>query len=149
MSEQSKNYRVSKATGAIVATLKVIATDDAGSLWEAIQEKGSVDKALGIEHLADKKYLEALAEAYQNATSWETRRQVLSIFADLLPFSEIQKYIPGVTKYRVRVAKLHIQRQGRGSAVPVQKSPRMKIDENQLDHLLSFITSPHTGPPIW
>jgi hypothetical protein len=136
-------YYVSKATSAIVAALEVITPGDAGSLWDAVQSSQSVDNVLGIAQPAEKKYLEVLAETYQNATSWETRRQVLSIMADLVPFSQIQKFIPGITEYRFKVARLHILQYGRGAAVPLKRSPRMRVNENQLDHFLSFITSPH------
>ena len=121
--------------------MEVIIPGDAASIWDAIQTSQNVEKALGISQPADRKYLEALAETYQNATSWDTRRQVLGIIADLVPFSQIQKFIPGLTEYRFKQARLHILKYGCG--VPVQRSPKMRLDECQLDHFLSFITSPH------
>ena len=40
-----------------------------------------MNKLLDIEDIsqADHRYLEALAEAYCNANSWDTRRQILSV----------------------------------------------------------------------
>ena len=143
LSMRSKNYHVSKATSAIVASLEVIAPSDPGHLWEAVQASNSVDKALGIVQPTEKKYLEALAETYQNATSWDTRRQVLAIMADLVSFRQIQQYIPGITEYRFKIARQHILQYGRGAEVPLKKSPRIRVDESQLDQFLSFITSPH------
>ncbi|CAB4033230.1 Hypothetical predicted protein [Paramuricea clavata] len=134
---------VTKATNVIVSALEVIIPGDAASIWDAIQTSQSVEKALGISQPADRKYLEALAETYQNATSWDTRRQILGIIADLVPFSQIQKFIPGITEYRFKQARLHILKYGHGVPVPVKRSPRMRLDECQLDHFLSFITSPH------
>lgn len=61
--------------------------------------------------------------------------------ADLVPVREIKKFIPGLTDYRVKEARLHILKFGRGAPVPLKKSPRMKVNENQLDHYLTFITS--------
>ncbi|CAB3993489.1 Hypothetical predicted protein [Paramuricea clavata] len=55
----------------------------------------------------------------------------------------IQKFIPGVTEYCFKQARLHILKYGGGAPVPVQRSPRMRLDECQLDQFLSFITSPH------
>ena len=143
LTTRSKHFRVDKATNVIVSALEVIIPGDAASIWDAIQTSQSVEKALGISQPADRKYLEALAETYQNATSWDTRRQVLGIIADLVPFSQIQKFIPGITEYRFKQARLHILKYGRGVPVPVQRSPRMRLNECQLDHFLSFITSPH------
>ena len=62
---------VSKARESVIAALNVIAPGDAGHLWEALKASQSVEKALGIaeESDVDKKYLEALAETYNNASS--------------------------------------------------------------------------------
>ena len=143
LSNQRKNVYVSRATAAIVAALEVITPGDAGHLWTAVQSSRGVETALGIEDSIDRKYLEALAETYQHATSWDTRRQILAIIADLVPYQDIQKFIPGLTDYRIKEARLHILKYGRGAAVPLTKSPRMRISENQLDHFLTFITSSH------
>jgi len=73
--------------------MEVIVPDDAGGLWEALKESGEVESALGVlsdPHPADDKYLKSLAETYQNASTWDTRRQVLSVMADLVPYSLIQ-----------------------------------------------------------
>ena len=44
---------------------------------------------------------------------------------------------------------MHILKYGRGAAVPLTKSPRMRISENQLDHFLTFITSSHVVRSVW
>ena len=103
----------------------------------------SVDKVLGTSLPGERKYLKALAETYENASSWDTKQQTLSIMADLLTNHELQNYIPDITEYRFKIARMHIKRYGRGAPVPENKSPRMRIDESQLDHFLSFITSSH------
>ena len=143
---RTRHVYVTKARDAVVAALEVIIPDDAGGLWEALKESGEVDSALDVlsePHPADDKYLKSLAEAYQNASSWDTRRQVLSVMADLVPYSLIQRYLPGITEYRVKTAREHGKKYGRGSAVLLSKSPRMRVNYAQLDHLLEFITSPH------
>ena len=134
------------ARDAVVAALEVITPDDAGGLWEALKKSGEVDSALGVlseVNPADDKYLKLLAETYQNAASWDTRRQVLSIMADLVPYSLLQRYLPGITEYRVKTARQHTVTYGRGSALILSKSPRMCVNYAQLDHFLDFITSPH------
>ena len=143
---RSRQVYVNKARDAVVAALEVIVPDDAGGLWEALKESGEVESALGVfpePHPADDKYLKSLAEAYQNASSWDTRRQVLSVTADLVPYSLIQRHLPGITEYRVKSARKHGKKYGRGSAVLLSKSPRMRVNYAQLDHFLEFITSPH------
>ena len=62
---------------------------------------------------------------------------LLGIIAELVPFSKIQKIITGITEYSFKLARLHVLKYSRGAQVP------MRVDESQLDHFLSFITSPH------
>lgn len=142
--ERPKASHVSKAKSVIVAGLNVIAPGDAGYLWEAVRKSGSVEKELGIgEKQEDRKYLKALAESYRNASSWETRRQILSIMGDLTTFKRIQDYIPGLTQYRFKVARQHSLQYGRGTLPPRPRSLRMRVQNKQLDHFLTYITSPH------
>ncbi|CAB4007871.1 Hypothetical predicted protein, partial [Paramuricea clavata] len=63
--------------------------------------------------------------------------------ADLVPISKIQKYIPDITHYRVKAARHHKLEYGRGAPVPDSRSSRMRVSTVQLDHFLTFITSPH------
>lgn len=103
--------------------MEVIVPDDAGGLWGALKESGEVESALGVlsePHPADDKYLKSLAEAYQNASSWDTRQQVLSVIADLVPYSLIQRYLPGIMEYWdcMRTRK---KIRARLSCAPVQK----------------------------
>lgn len=79
-----------------------------------------------------------LAESYQNAKGWDTEMQILSIMADLVPFDDIKKHIPGLSRHC-----LHILEHGRGAAVPLSNIVRVRIDDVHLNHFLSFITSPH------
>ena len=81
---RTKQGHVSKAKAAVVAALNVIAPGGAGHLREAWKASNSVELQIGEECPADKRYLEALAETFQNASSWDTRRQVLSVMADLV-----------------------------------------------------------------
>ena len=140
---RARNFHVSKAATAIVSSLEVIMPGDAGSLWKAVQTSHKVEESLGVQSPIDTKYLEALAETYRNAQSWNTRRQVLAIISDLVPLSEIQKYIPGLTEYRFKAARLHILKHGRGTVVPISRTPRVCIDDVRLDHFLEFVTSTH------
>lgn len=59
-----------------------------------------VDDTLSVENadISETIYLRALTETYEHGIGWETRRQVLSINADLVPFSKLQEYLPGITR---------------------------------------------------
>ena len=142
---RSQNTHVTKASEAVAAVLDVIAPGDAGALWKATKKSKIVDKIFEIGELdeSEKVCLQALAETYKHATGWDTRRQVLSIMADLAPFFTLQKFIPGITKYRVKIARRHKDLYGRGAPLTEKRSTRMRVSPVQLDHFLTFITSPH------
>lgn len=81
LSVRTKNVRISKEKDAVVVSLEVISPGNPASLWQALRTSQSVEAGLCItpQTSADQKYLEALAETYQNANSWDTSRQILSV----------------------------------------------------------------------
>jgi len=136
-----------KRTGEIVSSvLTTVSPTNAAHLWRGLQTSPMMHKSLGIQQTylpSEEVYLEALAEAYKSATSWDTRRQVLSVMAGVASFSAISEYIPGLTRYRYDMANKHSIQHGRCVPVPPKNYPRLRIDLQQLDHFLGFITSPH------
>ena len=109
-----------------MSALKVITPGDAGSLWQAVKDSNVVDKALGVQ--VSSKYLQALAESYENASGWDAKRQIFAVIADLVPFKEIQGYIPGLTLYRFEMARRHLIQHGRGVPLPPSRIHRIRID---------------------
>ena len=53
------------------------------------------------------------------------------------------EFIPGFTSYRYTVANLHLLQSSCEAPVPVEHSTHLRIERDQLDHFLGFITSPH------
>ena len=142
----STKQRYTKRTVEIVSSvLHTLSPNDPGSLWQAIVSSPAMNKALELDELTKmaKDYLQALTEAYNHAQSWDTRRQILSIMSGVASFKDISDFIPGLTRYRFTLANLHRLQYGRGAPVTHQPSPRIRVDRQQLDHFLSFITSPH------
>ena len=145
-STERTRLRQTKRASEIVSTvLKTVSSENAGYLWQNLTSSSTMNKALGVDKLSlsEQSYLQALAEAYHNASSWDTRRQVLSIMAGVASFTDIAQYIPGLTRYRFTMANLHQLQYGRGAQVPQQPTTRIRVDLSQLDHFLGFITSPH------
>ena len=103
-----------------------------------------MNKALELDDLpkTTKDYLQALTEAYNQAHGWDTRRQILSIMSGVASFQAASCFIPCLIRYRSTLANLHRLQYGRCAPVPHQPSPRIRVDQQQLDHFLSFITSP-------
>ena len=144
-SESTRRY-LEHTADAVAVLLKVISTPNASHLWDALQKSKSVNEKLNINSLSlpsEKKYLEALAGAYMIASSWDTRRQILSIMAGVASYNAACEFIPGLSSYRYTVASLHRLQHGPGAPVPVEQSTRLRVTRDQLDHFLEFITSPH------
>ena len=87
----AKNTYVQRATTTIVSTLEVIAPSDPTALWQFVQTTRSVNKALGLNALpAEQKYLKALPESYHQAETWDAKRQILAVMADLTSLKQMQ-----------------------------------------------------------
>ena len=146
ITERTRERYLQQTSEIVSSVIGVISPANAPRLWKALQSTNIVNSMLGvgeISHPSEVAYLEVLAEAYKKASSWDTCRQVLSIMAGVASFKAISEFIPGLTQYRFTVAKLHGLQHGRGAPVPEMKSPHIRIERQQLDHFLSFITSPH------
>ena len=143
-SDKTRNRYVERASEVVATVLSVTYPDNVEELWRALKTSSVMSRLLGSEPSAkSNSYIQAMAEAYKNASSWDTRRQILSIMTGIASFKEIQHYIPGLTYYRYTIANLHRVQYGCGTPVTVQYVPRLRIDRKQLDHFLSYITSPH------
>ena len=91
----------------------------------------------------DQVLMVALAECYMNASTWQARRQIMSIVADKLQLRTVRRWIPDVTRYRFTTAREHAIRYGRGVPPEPQVHAKMFVSQAQVDHFLDFVTSPH------
>ena len=85
-----------------------------------------------------------MIKAYDQAESWQTKRQILSLFANDFSCRELQTLIPGLTKWRIDQARQlqHTTEAGKGQAVPEQTIFRKRIDQGKVDHFISYISQP-------
>ena len=63
--------------------------------------------------------------------------------ADKLTIKQLQKLLPGLSRWKIALAKKHAKEQGRGVNVILSHTPRIKLDMSQVDHFLTFITGGH------
>ena len=133
---RTKRHYLRKARQVVFATLEEIAPNNSDSLLRAVKERQLNDDG-GTDYFL----LEALAECYENASHWSSRRQILSIFADKVNFRTIQQWIPNITRYRYSIARHHLMLHGRGVQRTPEKRARIKVPLEKLNHFLEFITS--------
>ena len=142
----STKLRYTRRTAEIFSSvLHDLTPSCAGSLWQAVVSYPAMNEALGLDELSEtsKCYLRVLAEAYDKAHGWDTRRQILSMMSGVSNYNDISRFIPGLSRYRFTIANLHRLQHGSGASVTPQPSSKIRVDPRQLDHFLSYITSPH------
>jgi hypothetical protein len=141
-SKQRFCRRSEKVLKAVLSTMAPY--DRIDDVWQACTKntKDGCTSLLGLdENLCT--VLRGLAEAYNNATHWTVRRQILSIMALDIPLSTIRFFIPELTLYRFKMARRHADFEGKGSTVDDVRTPTIRYDDHQVDHFIEFIVSPH------
>ena len=145
--DRSKRRHLQQARESVLAVLNTLAPHSVGQFRKALVSRSSGLEDENFEDPdisnSDRELMEALSECYMNANDWSTRRQMLSIMADKLKFKELKHFPPEVTLYRLNIAPKHQILHRRGAPIPVQRQARMAVDPKQVDHFITFITSPH------
>lgn len=148
-SDRTKRYYTRKAGQAVAAMVKDISPRESGPLLhevissDALRHQLSSSEDSTDDKCVDETLMLALAECFDAASSWETRRQILSIMADKVRYKKIIRYIPGLSKYRYTEAKRHCLTYGRGAPVSNVRAPRRDVATPQIEHFISYICSPH------
>ena len=145
-SGRTKRYYTRKASQGVAALVQDMTPHETGPLFRALCSSDALRRQLSDEEDSDQDnmdvtLMEALAECYQAASRWETRRQILSIMADKVRYKTLLKFIPGLTKYRFTEAKRRCLTYGRGAPVQSVRAPRTDVTFSQIEHFIAFITS--------
>ena len=86
--------------------------------------------------------LSRLIVLYNDASSWYTRQQILSVFDCDYSKTELLNYLPGLSKWRVDEARKHANLNGPGQVIDPPVLQRCPLDPIKVDHFLDFISSP-------
>ena len=144
-----QRYYIRKATEAISTTLSVICPGQENEIWSALRQAPILLENQSPVESSKRKYfdqksgiIDALVKAHNEAESWQTKRQILSLFANDFSRAELQQMIPGLSKWRIDQARQHLIHTGQGQPVPDQPIFRTRIDAAKVDHFLDFIARP-------
>lgn len=85
--------------------------------------------------MPDNQILARLVKLYDEANSWYTRQQILSIFVCDYPKSELLTLIPGLTKWRMK------QVNEPGQQIETPQIKRSRLHPAMVDHFLDFVSS--------
>ncbi|KAK3719183.1 hypothetical protein QZH41_007785 [Actinostola sp. cb2023] len=134
-----------KAKEAIKAALLVVTPGQENEMWNAIR-MGSLfddDEPSRRKHFdPNTKLIDELVKAHNQADSWQTKRQILSLFANDFSRAELQEIVPELSKWRIDQARQHGTERGRGQPVEDQPIHRTRIYVVKVDDFIDFISRP-------
>ena len=149
ISNTQQRYYLRKASEAITTALSVICPGQENEIWNSLRQDSLLVENQSLEDSSKRKYfyqnsaiLEVLVKAHDAAESWQTKRQILSLFANDFSRVELQQMIPGLSKWRIDEARQHAIYRGKGLPVLEQPIFRRRIDAAKVDHFLDFISRP-------
>lgn len=147
ISSTQQRYYQRKAKETILAALSVISPGQEEDLWDALRKDSSLSTS-GQKMTSRKSFhpcsaiIDSLVKAYYQANSWQTKRQILSIFANDFSRSELMILIPSLSKWRIDQARQHASDVGKGQLVHEEPVFRTRISSAQVQHFVDFISRP-------
>ncbi|XP_015759339.1 PREDICTED: uncharacterized protein LOC107338616 isoform X3 [Acropora digitifera] len=147
ISSTQQKYYTRKAREIFAATLSVVSPGQEEALWESLRrepilenEGTSAKKRKYFDVKSD--LIDGLIEAHNQAQSWQTKRQILSLFVNDFSRLELQKMIPGLSKWRIDQARNHATETGKGQPILEKPIYRARIETAKVDHFLDYISRP-------
>lgn len=145
ISGTQQKYYIRKAREMFASTLSIVCPGQEDQLWMSLRREPLVEnEASNIpkrKHF-DTDLIEVLVKAHNQAQSWQTKRQILSLFANDFSRSELQKLVPSLSKWRIDQARDHATKSGRGQLVLEKPIFRTRINSTKVDHFLDYISRP-------
>ena len=139
--ERTRRRHLRKAQQAVGAVLEEVAPKQSEKLWHVLVP--SLNRQFPTDCESEDKdvdnvLMNALTECYSNASTWDTRRQILSIMADKVTFQTLKKWIPDLTGYRFSTARKHILLHGIGVPPPRASQTKLFVSPTEVDQFLDF-----------
>ena len=135
------NY-LSRARSIISSVLSIMAPHDVDQLKDDLFEDHIDQHLVKLDgHFLS--IMQGVSEAYKNAESWTTRREILSIVAPQTGFKFIKSFLPGLTHGRFTAARKHAAEFGHGAQIDHPPVVIQRFEYEQVEHFIEFITSEH------
>ena len=145
-STKTKRYYTSKIEEVVSIVLETLAPDEAKHLWHALKSSSGINTRYNAPCLRSESSLVlGLVESYNRALDNNTRKTILSVMADKLSFSDLEKLIPNLSRHRYTSARHHSLKYGPDALAtqlgPTPHSKRQRVDPELVEHFIEFITS--------
>ncbi|KAK3745426.1 hypothetical protein QZH41_010250, partial [Actinostola sp. cb2023] len=147
ISSTQQRYYQRKAKETFLTALTVLSPGQEQELWNAIRRETSLETTAS-DHTRRKSFdpnsemIDVLIKAYDQAGSWQTKRQILSLFANDFSKTELMKMLPTLSKWRIDQARQHATEVGKGQPIPEASIFRQRISNVQIDHFIDYISRP-------
>jgi hypothetical protein len=89
------------------------------------------------------KFIENVVEEYTMAPTRQMRLQILATIAPLLRYSELEKFLPGLTRYAFKEARRYAKMLKAGMPQPKKTTHRERYNRAKVELFIAFITSPN------
>ena len=140
ISSSTQRYYRKKAEEAVDTVLDAIAPGNSSWLLKQVFTKHLVGRSASADSEEDS-LVSRLVTLYNDASSWYTQQQILSLFAGDYTKTELLKLVPGLTKFRNEARKHWFQTKP-GELIEPPNITRSRLDPAKVDHFLDFISSP-------
>lgn len=148
ISVTQQKYYIRKAKEMVQSALSVISPGQEDEIWKSLRQEihllQTEDQSRPKQFDIDSDLLRTLVQAHSDAHSWQTKRQILSLFANDFSRTELQSIFPGLTKWQIDQARDHATKSGRGQPIPEKQIFRTRIDDKKIDHLLTSFLARNT-----
>ena len=147
ISTTQQKYYLRKAKESICTALSVLSPGQEEELWTTLRQERLVDKdSAGATRRRsfdpESGLIDVLIKSYNHAESWQTKRKILSLFANDFSRSQLMNMIPTLSKWRMDEARQHATKVGEGLPVPQEPIFRSRISPVQIDHFIDYIARP-------
>ena len=141
ISSSTLRYYRKKAEEAVDTVLDAIAPGNSSWLLKKVFTKHQTGHSVSAASEEDS-LVSRLMTLYNEASSWYTQQQILSLFAGDYTKTELLKLMPGLTKFRIDEARRHAFQNKPGELIEPPIITRSRLDPTKVDHFLDFISSP-------
>ena len=146
ISDTQQRYYICKAGREAIATsLSVITPGQEELVWKVLQTEVLLDpNNQGKRKRFDpnSSLVDILVKAYEEAGHWQTKWQIISLFADDFSRGELKEMIPGLSKWHIDQGRKHATETGKGQPLPRIPSFCTRIEHEKVDHFIEYISRP-------
>ena len=140
----TQRYYKQKGQEVVQLALDCLAPGQATTLLAELISKEDAKVQNQRKESVESSELSRLVTLYEEANSWFTKRQILSVFVNDYTKARLQQIIPGLSIWAIDEARRHAAKTGLGKPIPQTETlSRTRLAPNKVDHFLDFISRPN------